>query len=140
MKKCFKCGEEKDLSEFYKHKQMADGRLNKCKKCAKSDSLNHRLDNIEKVREYDRKRGARQTKEYAAMYKIKYPLKYKAHTMTGNAIRDGRLFKEPCSTCGSKEKIHAHHDDYAKPLNIRWLCSSCHAQWHRDNGEAKNSF
>lgn len=137
MKKCFKCGARKSLTEFYKHSGMKDGHLNKCKPCARADSTNNRNRNIEKVRAYDRSRGNRQTPEYLKEVRRKHPNKYKAQTMVGNAIRDKRLFREPCENCGDR-KTHGHHDDYLKPLNIRWLCPACHSQWHRDNGEAKN--
>ena len=56
MKFCFKCETDKDVNDFYKHPGMKDGRLNKCKVCARDDANKHRSENIEKVMEYDRNR------------------------------------------------------------------------------------
>jgi len=137
-KLCFKCKTIRPLEAFYKHKQMADGHLNKCKDCAKRDVKNHRLANIERIRKYDRDRGNRQSRSYHVEYRNKYPNKYRAQTMTANAVRDEKLFREPCGICGTTERVHAHHDDYLKPLNVRWLCAAHHRQWHIENGEGKN--
>lgn len=139
MKKCFKCGEVKELSLFYKHKQMADGHVNKCKECNKKDVIENRVKHVEYYREYDRARGNRLPDGYQEEYRSEFPKKHKAHEMVAKAIRNGHLFKEPCEECGSKEYIHAHHDDYSKPLNIRWLCAAHHRQWHTANGEAANA-
>jgi len=38
-KVCFRCDKDQAITEYYKHKQMADGHLNKCKSCTKSDSV-----------------------------------------------------------------------------------------------------
>ena len=136
-KRCFKCGEVKALSCFYKHKQMLDGHLNKCKECAKSDSTLNRNANIESVRAYDRCRGNRQGREYCAVYRKNNPNKYKAHTLLNSAVKCGRVVKGSCE-CGCGKRVVAHHDDYLKPLEVRWMCQATHKQWHRDNGEGKN--
>lgn len=150
IKTCFGCKQEKSVDEFYRHPAMADGRLNKCKSCKKADSNQHRRENIEKVREYDRKRGSQphrvasrreysrteQGRERCASAKRAYaernPLKRAAHVAVGNALRDGRLVKEPCEIC-TDPKAEAHHDDYSKPLEVRWLCDPHHKQWHKEN-------
>ena len=136
MKTCFKCQRELPLSEFYKHKMMSDGRLNKCKGCARTDSTDNRWKNIDKIRAYDRDRGSRQLPEYLAEHRKKFPRQHKAQTMVGNAVRSGKMMREPCERCGNKAV--AHHDDYSYPLTVRWLCQAHHKQWHRDNGEGVN--
>lgn len=64
-----------------------------------------------------------------------------AHKLTTRAIKNGRLTRLPCEKCGlepgrrdsKREWVLAHHDNYAKPLDVRWLCNSCHGEWHRQN-------
>lgn len=53
-----------------------------------------------------------------------------AHRAVKSAIRNGVLVREPCEVCG-KEKVDAHHDDYSKPLDVRWLCRFHHLKHHR---------
>ena len=47
-------------------------------------------------------------------------------------VRRGKLKKLPCEICG-EQKVHAHHDDYRRPYDIRWLCKYHHNEYHRIN-------
>lgn len=136
MKTCFKCGVTKRLSEFYRHPMMWDGRLNKCKECAKLDVRSNRLAKVSYYRAYDKIRFQRPERKAAFArqhnkWKRANPEKRAAHILVGNAIRAGRLVKMPCEVCGGA--AHAHHDDYAKPLEVRWLCPIHHSEHHRRN-------
>lgn len=136
MKTCFKCGETKLLVEFYRHKATADGHLNKCKECTKADVRSYRGDNKDKIAEYEYERSKRPDRRlYAAeqgrRHRSENPQKYKARTAVGNAVRDGRLVRKPCESCGSR-KSEAHHDDYSRPLDVRWLCKPCHVHAHKE--------
>jgi ribosomal protein S27AE len=57
------------------------------------------------------------------------PVKEAARRATMYAIRVGKLVRQPCEQCGA-EPGHAHHDDYSKPLDVRWLCRPCHTEHH----------
>lgn len=50
-----------------------------------------------------------------------------AYSEVHSALRSGRLLKpKRCARCRKARKVQAHHDDHAKPLEVRWLCSRCH--------------
>ena len=134
-KTCFKCGKEKDLSEFYKHSQMKDGHLGKCKECTKNDVTIHYHKNISKMAIYERERTKRiERKINKAIYQARrreiYPDVFIANGAVNNAIRYGRMVRPAgCSICGY-EKIEAHHSDYSKPLDVVWLCRKHHLAEH----------
>lgn len=60
------------------------------------------------------------------------PEKYKAHKKVQGAVRRGSLVKQPCEKCGDVN-VQGHHDDYSKPLVVRWLCVEHHNAWHKKN-------
>jgi hypothetical protein len=82
-------------------------------------------------------RGAANHAKANKAYRQRHALKYKAHIIVNNAVRDGLLLKGPCEVCGL-QSAEAHHDDYSFPLRVRWLCQAHHKQWHRDHPEACN--
>lgn len=111
----------------------------------------HRAANAERFRDYDKQRRNKETMsseawlvhiaerhEYTVRYRETNPKKYRAHCVVGRAIKTGKLVTEPCEVCGS-ENVHGHHDDYDKPLTVRWLCAEHHVAWHLEHGEGLNA-
>lgn len=134
-KACFKCGNVLALSEFYKHPRMGDGHLGKCKACTKKDVSANYAKRRKQYSEYDRQRykdPARRAKlaEYTNRRRKLNPVKAKAWRQVHYALRTGKLRRLPCSSCGSKKNVQAHHEDYSKPLDVVWLCFVCHREHH----------
>lgn len=133
-KECTKCKKTKLLSEFYPHPEMADGHLNQCKKCKKEavsqryrePEARQRIIAYEREREKDPKRKA-QKQEYQRRRRAKSPGKNTARGKVRRALINGTLIKKPCEMCGD-EKSQAHHPDYRKYLNVRWLCRKHHME------------
>lgn len=63
--------------------------------------------------------------------KVARPAMYEAHRLFWRAVDHGEIKRETaCEQCSSERHVEAHHDDYSKPLVVRWLCASCHSKHH----------
>ena len=60
----------------------------------------------------------------------------KARSKVQHATTSGALVRKPCEVCGEK-LVEAHHDDYSKPLEVRWLCKKHHMEHHVRERERK---
>jgi ribosomal protein S27AE len=45
-------------------------------------------------------------------------------------LKMGKMQREPCQGCGSNQAV-AHHEDYSKPLDVKWVCEHCHKAVHK---------
>lgn len=72
------------------------------------------------------------TRPFTTTDTLRKPLVERARNVVYFAVREGRLAKPTrCPRCGQdvqRHRMHAHHHDHAKPLDIQWLCSTCHAE------------
>ena len=135
-KKCRSCNLVKEDSGFSKEQRNSDGLDSWCKKCRANKAREYRKKNKKKVntrkREWRRSRQDIESKQQAERRR-KSPDKFKARDVINGLIRSGKLKRQTsCSDCGCKCKPEAHHDDYSKPLEVRWLCKQCHTSKHSE--------
>lgn len=142
---CKICSATSDNVDFYA------SITSRCKQCHKSKVSENRAEKVEYYRAYNahrfkhdprvlerHKRYAKSDAGKASALKARkkwqaqHPDRRAAHVILGNAVRDGRISKPAnCAICGIGGRIHGHHDDYAKPLEVTWCCSKCHTEIHR---------
>jgi ribosomal protein S27AE len=138
IKTCSNCGVAKLLTEFYAHPHMADGYLGKCKECKKLDVSVYRASNLDRIRakqtqkarsEEGQARRRTQMRKACRKHRERYPQKHRARRALHDAIRRGHIRRQGCEMCGNSN-AHAHHTDYSKPLDVRWLCPTHHYHAH----------
>jgi ribosomal protein S27AE len=87
------------------------------------------LRQLETAREWKKSNPERHA-ELARAYRARNREKTLAQNKLNYAVRTGRMSRLPCEVCGTDEKVHAHHSDYSKPYDVRWLCFKCHKTSH----------
>lgn len=148
MKTCRRCKSEYPLEDFPVDRQSPDGHRIYCRACWRSIQRHWRANNIERARGLDRaqkqrereRKGPEQVRrEWKHWYdnNIDHRRQYqqarndtykkRAHNAVLNALRRGKLTRPSvCSCCGKECRPDAHHADHSKPLEVIWLCRSCH--------------
>jgi hypothetical protein len=123
---------------------MKDKHLNKCKDCCKSDAedrramkeatdpeweVAERARHREKSRKYrEAGRGQPQSnKNKNHSYSIK---QVRAVGKASKAVKSGKIDKKPCEVCSSTVAVQGHHEDYDRPLYLKWLCVRHHNDRH----------
>lgn len=139
-KVCSNCKQVLSLSLFYKNKLTKDHRASWCMDCDKARNRSpytakYRLtDNYRQAqRKYLRSDAAREKDTaYQKRARLVSPEKIHAREVVHSHKRHGRI-QQPsvCQICYQDKPLQAHHADYAKPLNVTWLCAKCHSDIHR---------
>lgn len=126
-KKCFKCGRELPLDQFYKHKRMSDGHLNKCIDCTKKDE-HERYAKKSQDEAWMEKERARGREKYER-------LGYKNSSCNNKIRKINNL--EPNTSAALRKKGYdtsgkeAHHWNYNEPKSVFLLSKSAHKRIHQ---------
>lgn len=139
--RCGRCKEFLPADRFYKTKRTILGLTSECRKCHSRTSIKSRdKDRARDAnREYMRRARDRsptvfREREKANSRKRPRDERWRARYELNLAVHRGDLARpDRCEVCGGQVRVTAHHDDYAKPLEVRWLCYECHGKQHRNN-------
>lgn len=131
---CSHCRERKPMANFNKNRSEKDGYHHDCKQCVKMCNRRYYEKNREKLLKQNKaysktEKGKLSESKGTKKFRENNPEKKKAKEMARYATITGKLKKQPCEICGDP-KVQRHHEDYSKPLEVRWLCAKHHAEIH----------
>lgn len=118
---CTTCNTEKPTTEFYKNSKYRVGYKPRCKKCTYKyyrEKIYPKMKLTEKYKESHR--------QYREKYRLNNPEKIRAHRLAQKAIPS----LKSCERCGDTGRLHRHHPDYSKPLEVLVLCVPFHEIAH----------
>lgn len=119
MRTCTMCGQTKPLDQFYREPRASDGRQARCITCFTA------------VMKSVRPKYAAQKLQAQKRWRADHPERQAAHKAVARALASGKLRRpDACTKCGRTCRPQAHHEDYARRLDVIWLCSQCHVRHH----------
>ena len=137
---CSNCLIEQPISNFPLNRVGRPGRRKRCKSCVAADM---RLSNAIKSMLTKSPRKQNLSKPYHSPAKKEWRKNNQAQvaavTAFNNAKQAGKIkVATACSVCGDEGRLEGHHEDYSRPLDVIWLCRSCHLMRHGKSKKQKS--
>lgn len=146
MKRCAKCGETKELSDFYRQAKSRDGKGSYCKACAAAAQEAWRERNPDKPAAYQRRYQPEPSKRIAAARRSeeRHPEHVRARNIVRDMIASGELQSaklERCFDCGGPAAQYDHAYGYALDMAfvVEPVCHRCHGRRSRERGEHRRT-
>lgn len=155
MKKCSKCHVIKPFQDFDDRAGSKDGKRGQCKACLRARlrdtyrrnpepkltrQRERRQCDTERVRDVERRSYGRHRSERRQsnqQWNARNDAGYRAHIALNNAVALGKIARpSTCEKCGKVGHVDGHHADYDKPLDVVWLCRSCHVRLTREEAQS----
>jgi len=122
IKHCDMCRRTHPRATFYKNRTKRDGLASTCKDCARKLLAKHQRTETYRRNVYEK----------TVRYRLAHPDRYKAYASVNNGKRDGKVKgSDTCEHCGARGRTEGAHTDYSKPLDVIWLCKTCHCAFDR---------
>lgn len=117
---CFKCKKEEEKMYFISRSKTQTFYM--CRECNTSRHKKYRQTAKGKENVY------KANKKYISLNREK-----SSAWQAVSYARENKHFQKPlnCADCGQEKTLDAHHHDYSKPLEVRWLCRLCHKKAHK---------
>ena len=137
-KQCTRCGVMLPLTDFSPCSHGKYGRYCRCKKCHALLARIRRAKKSQRERIRQSQQAWRERNRAVAAaavrrWKQRHPGRLRAHYAVRAAVLGGLLDRpDRCEQCDRAGRVVAHHADYARPLDVEWLCPRCHARRHVD--------
>ena len=133
--KCSFCEEYKTIDDFSKVKSTTRGRAYICRHCMRKTKRDYYVGNRDKMLTASAnvyQKNLANIKIRHRQYEKAHPEKRRAKSVVRRALKKGIITRPgECSNCAMPCKPDGHHDDYSRPLKVRWLCRSCHTIHHQ---------
>jgi len=123
-KECIICGEMKSLSDYYVHKRMKDGHLNKCKSCCKEQAMNRHYTLSENDEWVEKERKRSRDKYHRLGYRERQ------YELNKKSPYKNALYKRLHHKLSLGKGLNVHHWNYREMEDVIILCAKQHRRAH----------